>query len=473
MRGVSTAASAVLIAAIAWPALAFGGVYSWAYFTLMALCAVFLLCAVAAGGWQLDRTLMIGALCIAAGVGLQLVPLSPDTLRSISPAGLRFTEQQNVGYILQSMVGPVSQPLSIVPASTWRFLAFFGALCALFAGVLSLRRAASLRFVPLTVIVVGTTLAVIGIIQRGMGSNLMYGVWAPETATSVFGPFVNRNHFATWMLMALPIAMAQFAAQLTGIAHDLGPRATFAERLSTPRAGAALLTAFACFLMSVALLMTGSRSGLGGFVVIASVGIWLYVRHRKSLRAALPAIALMAGLAGAAIAWIGWTPIVNRISEMPGTRWSGRLDAWTEAGRILHDFWLTGSGLNTYGSAMLQYHDPNVRLYFRAAHNDYLQALCDGGVLVGLPLLVIVGIIAVRIARAATSPIDNRSVEKWARYGAVTGLMAVACQELVDFGLQTPANAVVFTVLAAYVSLPGGEARRRASRAPMGVHARQ
>ena len=111
-----------------------------------------------------------------------------------------------------------------------------------------------------------------------------------------------------------------------------------------------------------------------------------------------------------------------------------------------------------------RYHDPNVRDFFRTPHSDYLQALCDGGVLVGLPLLATLGVLAVRVARGAPNPLNSRSFDKWTRYGAAVGLTAVACQELVDFGLQTPANAVLFAVLAAYAAGP-----RPASTSKRGV----
>jgi O-antigen ligase len=230
----------------------------------------------------------------------------------------------------------------------------------------------------------------------------------------------------------------------------------------------ALVTAFACFLISVALLTTGSRSGFGGFFVIVTAVIWLYVRRRKSIRAAAPAAALVLALAGIAVGWIGWRPIAARMNELPGTRLSGRLDAWSEAGRIARDFWPTGSGLDTYATTMLAYHDPKVRDFFRTPHNDYLQALCDGGVLVGLPLLATLGVLALRVAQVSANPLDSRSHGKWTRYGAAVGLTAVACQELVDFGLQTPANAVLFAVLAAYTAgRDGGDASKHGASMTM------
>jgi hypothetical protein len=37
----------------------------------------------------------------------------------------------------------------------------------------------------------------------------------------------------------------------------------------------------------------------------------------------------------------------------------------------------------------------------------------------------------------------------WIRAGAVTSLLAIACQETVEFSLQMPGNAVLFTIVCA------------------------
>ena len=49
----------------------------------------------------------------------------------------------------------------------------------------------------------GLAMALFGIVQRGTFNGKLYWVWTPiNTAGNAFGSFVNRNHFAGWMLMA-------------------------------------------------------------------------------------------------------------------------------------------------------------------------------------------------------------------------------------------------------------------------------
>lgn len=455
--------------------MAFGGVYPWAYGILLVLCGLFALSALAAGGWRVDTALTACASAVVVAVTIQLVPLAPVVLGAVSPASAAVLAQQHLGFAFNPDAGIGWHPLSVSPHATLWFLWYFMTLAAVFAGVMSLAATTPLRFVATSVTAIGAILALVGIVQAGTGSTRMYGLWAPLTHTTPFGPFVNRNHFAAWMLMALPLAMAQCAAYLAALRRDAGLHPRVFDFLGSPRAGQVLLTAFASLLMSVALLMTGSRAGIGGFVLIIVAMAWKQIRGRNVTRAAGPVAISALALAGLAVAWVGPRPILTRIQELPGTRWSGRLDAWSEAWRMAQDFWLTGSGLNTYATATLAYRDPNVLLTFATPHNDYLQAFCDGGLLVGVPLAALFGLLAVRITRASRSHRHGQSFSAWTQYGAAVGLGAVALQELVDFSLQTQANAVLFAVLAAYAvaeredAPPKGHSPRRpASRSSGG-----
>ena len=44
--------------------------------------------------------------------------------------------------------------------------------------------------------------------------DLLYGVWRPQdTGARPYGPFVNRNHLATWIIMACPLAFGYLLAR--------------------------------------------------------------------------------------------------------------------------------------------------------------------------------------------------------------------------------------------------------------------
>ena len=53
---------------------------------------------------------------------------------------------------------------------------------------------------------------VLAMIQLAINPNareftLIYGFWRPKYVSTPFGPFVNPNHYAGWMLMALPLVL--------------------------------------------------------------------------------------------------------------------------------------------------------------------------------------------------------------------------------------------------------------------------
>jgi O-antigen ligase len=164
----------------------------------------------------------------------------------------------------------------------------------------------------------------------------------------------------------------------------------------------------------------------------------LRTRHDSSRRRLAVAGLLVIGVVS--LGWAGLDTVADRFAQGPGNR----LDVWTDTLHIVRDFPLTGTGLNTYDTAMAGYEVLDV-LYARDAHNDYLEVVSDGGLLVGLPALLLLLLVIVEARRRLKAEHDSRM--RWIRLGALTGMVGIAAQELVEFSLQIPANAVLFTVL--------------------------
>ena len=84
--------------------------------------------------------------------------------------------------------------------------------------------------------------------------------------------------------------------------------------------------------------------------------------------------------------------------------------------------------------------------HFAEAHGDYLQLAAEGGLLVcGAALLLLV--LVVRETRQRFQESAGDPAGYWIRVGAVTGLVAIALQEIRDFSLQMPGNAALCCVL--------------------------
>jgi O-antigen ligase len=306
-------------------------------------------------------------------------------------------------------------------------------------------------------VALGVLVALIGIVQRPFFTGKIYGFWTPQAGElqftaggGPFGPFVNRNHFAGWMLMMVPLSIGHFCALasrgMRGVKPGWRARVVW---FSSAQANQVLLFGFAPLLMAASVVLTQSRSGtLSLLVALAICAAGAVVRRQAG--ALQKAIALTAPLliAIVGLSWVGTDAIEARLGEMT-TDLDGRLPAWRDAWRVIADVPWTGTGLNTYGTAMLEYQTFRVdAMHFAEAHNDYLQILAEGGVMLAGPVLVLAGIVAREIWRRFRQGADDE-YGYWLRVGAVSGLIAILLQEAVEFSLQMPGNAALFVVLCA------------------------
>ena len=152
--------------------------------------------------------------------------------------------------------------------------------------------------------------------------------------------------------------------------------------------------------------------------------------------------------AGLALARLDVPALAERFARS-GSGVESRLRIWTDTMPIVRDFWLTGTGVGSYRTAMVYYQRADRVVQFNQAHNHYLQAAAEGGLmLLGLALGAMA---ALAIAIREQLSLD-RSSAYWIRAGAVCGLAAVAFQSLWETGLVMPANAALAAVLAAIAS---------------------
>jgi O-antigen ligase len=142
---------------------------------------------------------------------------------------------------------------------------------------------------------------------------------------------------------------------------------------------------------------------------------------------------------------VGLDHIVERFAEIDPNSLSERPAIWADTIRIIKDFWLTGTGLNTYGVTTLYYQTSSPGFHLREAHSDYLQLAAEGGVLLGVPILVTFVAFASEVQRRFRQDVGSI----WSiRMGAVIALLAIALQSIGEFSLQMPGNAALFAVVA-------------------------
>ena len=113
--------------------------------------------------------------------------------------------------------------------------------------------------------------------------------------------------------------------------------------------------------------------------------------------------------------------------------------------------------MNTYPTAARFYQRHALSSFYGEAHNDYLQLLAEGGLLVAIPALVCAAAFAREIRRRMKN--DAPGSSWWLRRAAVAAIVAIGLQETVEFSLQLPGNAALFAVVCALAIHPPRDPR--------------
>jgi hypothetical protein len=450
------------VVTVAWGVLTFGAVYPWAYVPLLVAASVLgvwgMSGQVALPGRRVKVALAAGLVLLVLGVVLQVVSLPAGWIATISPATDRVLRAIDAAYALAVFSQqPVSHPVSVDVGGTALGLTFVVGFGLFLLGLTRSLDGVKLRALCPQLVALGSLVALIGIVQRPFFTGKIYGFWTPQAGELLFsagggpfGPFVNRNHFAGWMLMMVPLSIGHFCALasrgMRGVKPGWRARVVW---FSSPQANQVLLFGFAPLLMASSVVLTLSRSGtLCLLVALAVCAAAAALRRQAGVlrRVIVLAVPLLIAIVG--LSWAGTDAIDARFDDMT-TDLDGRLPAWQDAWRVIQDAPWTGTGLNTYGTTMLVYQTFRVdAMHFAEAHSDYLQILAEGGVLLAVPALVLAGIVAREIWRRFRQGGDDDH-GFWLRVGAVSGLIAILLQEAVEFSLQMPGNAALFVILCA------------------------
>jgi O-antigen ligase len=436
---------------VAWGVILFGAVYPWAYIPLLIAAA-----AVGAYGWsssparhrQPVHGVVMALLAVVCVVVVQLIPLPATWLSRVSPATDTVARQFDLAYATsQATTASARHPISIAPDATMKGLAFLVALSVFLAGVTAMMARVRVKWLIRRIAGLGLVMALFGIVQRGTFNGKLYWVWTPiNTAGNAFGSFVNRNHFAGWMLMTAALT-AGYVCSLMVLQH--GPRRHLSWRqrigsMSSSDVNRLLFASCALAVMVLSIVWTLSRSGITAFAVATGL-LSTLVSARFRGRRRIVTVTFLLIVVVFALSWKGLDTVYDWFSRTSTLEW--RFMLWRDTVAIVRDFRWFGTGLNTYGVSTLVYPMSDPSRHAMEAHSDYVQVVSEGGIV----LATAAAFAVLQVGRAIRASFRQPQTASlyWVRTGATLGLTAIAIQEVTDFSLQMPGNAVLFVLLAA------------------------
>lgn len=295
-------------------------------------------------------------------------------------------------------------------------------------------------YVAHALVAIGAVLSVYALVQSlNQSDSILWLRQPPGYFKRAGATFVNPNHFAGFLVPIIPLALAQALvsrqAEWIRVSHGL-----------------------AALLLYVGVGVSMSRGGwLATALVTLILLVWLMARR--------PHLRLVAlGALGAFVVAVGVFVSVNAKARarIEGVNTAGNIESglrhyiWEPAWRefLAHRIWGTGPAqfrvhFPQFRTSLMQY-DPGW------CHNEYLNLLCDYGlvggaiVAVGVVLLLVNLVWVRKYVERGGSELGSRGSDRTAMFvGVNLGLLGIAVHAFGDFILHTPAVALETTVLLA------------------------
>jgi O-antigen ligase len=274
----------------------------------------------------------------------------------------------------------------------------------------------------------GFFVSVFGILQHLTFNGKLYWFRVMRYGGYPFGPYVNRNHFAGFAEILIPVALVPLV-------------------LGKVRRERLFLVGLFAVIPIVALLLSASRGGITSFAVemVILFSLLLVRRLQSKYMLAGGVLVLCAILA---VSWIGVQQVLQRFTNYEsldvtmGKRASMRHDTF----RIFLDHPALGTGLGTFQMVFPPYESNYDARIVNHAHNDYLEVLAETGLAGGICCLWFLAILFIESVKGLKDL--GGSFGAALNLSGLVGCCGLLVHSLVDFNLHIPANALLFFVSA-------------------------
>jgi O-antigen ligase len=279
--------------------------------------------------------------------------------------------------------------------------------------------------------IVGFLVSVFGILQQLTFNGKLYWFREMRYGGIPFGPYVNRNHFAGFAELVLPVALVPLV-------------------LGKVRRERWFVVGLFALLPMGALFLCASRGGLISFGAELGILILIMLLRRTRGKHVLGG-GLVLLLAFLFVSWLGVKQVLDRFSSLQslevttGKRASMRLDTW----HIFLDHPWTGTGLGTLQTVFPAYETNYDGKVVNHTHNDYLEGLAETGIAGAFCAACFLGVLFFVSLRQLLQ--RDKPFAAALHLSGLVGCSGFLVHSLVDFNLHIPANALLF-ILAAHLA---------------------
>ncbi len=393
--------------------------------------------------WK-DPVLAAGALIVLLG-GLQIVSLPRPILGAVSPRTVEFRDRYE-----PASASPADdsgrRPISLHPWATRHSTLKFAACWLALMVTLDLASVGATHRTLATALVAGGGFqAIYGLAEYFSGHQHIFGYSKEYYADVATGTFINRNHFAGYLGMTIPLAIALAATSFSSLAvagRSLGQRLAAAPGKAIFKTGSLLVLALT---MTTALVCSRSRMGITS-TLLALVTVGMLLAWRGGGRGFIPAALLVASVTLLLFSQgDAGDSVVGRFLGTPADIKAGlgRWSLWTQTFTMMRAFPVTGVGLGVFPAVFPGFRSTGEGFYVDHAHNDFLEFAAEAGALG----CVILGVAAFLVVRAVARRNSGSRDFGLVGYAAGGSVLAIALHSITDFNLAIPSNALTASVL--------------------------
>jgi putative inorganic carbon (hco3(-)) transporter len=375
---------------------------------------------------------------------LQLIPV-PDLIQKlISPttAELYRSAAKITG------ASAIIHPLSLDPFITFsKFLEYASYFMIFLVVVNTIKTRRHLQVILVAFFVSAVFQGVYGLYEFLSGNQQIFSYSKKFNLDCVTGTFINRNHFAAYLELSMPLLLALVVGRIQRLKLFGGKILVRIAHALETEGSKILLLLFLVTLVVVALVFSLSRSGITFAILSAMVFFFLYYRANNQLSRKVYWIITAAAVIAVSV-WIGLDPILERFFRITDqfSDKEARLSLWKNTFNIFLHFPVAGTGAGTFKEVFPMFRTFPTHLSFNEAHNDYLQLLSETGILLVLLLITFFSSMFRRLRKVTKQRFDRIVV---IQIGCFCSILSLGLHSLTDFSFQIPAVAVAGIIITA------------------------